>query len=536
MTCFEGSGRLHKMPWGNISTRSLGRLAPGFALAVSTQTGYVRANVTVLNMSTSFFRACWLFPLLLMASCETTAPVSTVTSAANPRFEQHPCTIRNADATLASRMHCGTVRVPRDYARPDGQSFALSVVVIESERKPELPEPVVYINGGPGEPITVYAAAQAKRPYALGRSLVLIDQRGTGASEPRICPAMDRKLLDVSLLVEAEDGASTADARRAFDACRREALSRGIDLANFGTRVTADDFESVRRALKVERWNLYGESYGTDIAMTLAALHPATIRSMILDSIYPPDPRPPRATSVAAARKAFFTLCDGDPNCSRQPDGLEHAYNEARAQLARTPLTLTLPRGSKWPSERFTLTAAAFELVVANLLYYRDAYPTIPLVIMWAKDGVREPLASVAEKIYEAALTREAATTVAVECRDRPQFRDAAPVSGDIVARRELAGLCDTWAPLGPPLLIPAGSTVPTLILAGSIDPVAEPHESRRIAEIIGGNAQWIEFPEVGHNVRAFSPCAARIVAEFIAQPERRLDVNCAIHPAPLRF
>src|SRR6266550_8662594 len=128
-------------------------------------------------MSIRLCRAAWLLPLLLIASCETTSPASTISSAPNPKFEQHACTIRNVDAALASRMRCGTVRVPRDYARPDGPSFALSVVVIQSEQKSELTDPVVYINGGPGEPITVYAATQAKRPYALGRSLVLIDQR-----------------------------------------------------------------------------------------------------------------------------------------------------------------------------------------------------------------------------------------------------------------------------------------------------------------------------------------------------------------------
>jgi pimeloyl-ACP methyl ester carboxylesterase len=77
---------------------------------------------------------------------------------------------------------------------------------------------------------------------------------------------------------------------------------------------------------------------------------------------------------------------------------------------------------------------------------------------------------------------------------------------------------------------------VPTLILAGEIDPVAEPHESHSIAKIIGSSAQWIQFPEVGHNVRAFSPCARRIVADFIAQPESTLDVGCALHPLPLQF
>jgi hypothetical protein len=94
-------------------------------------------------MSIRLFRAAWLFPLLLIASCETTSPASTITSAPNPKFERRTCTIRNVDATLASRMRCGTVRVPRDYARPDGPSFALSVVVIQSEQKSELPDPVV---------------------------------------------------------------------------------------------------------------------------------------------------------------------------------------------------------------------------------------------------------------------------------------------------------------------------------------------------------------------------------------------------------
>jgi pimeloyl-ACP methyl ester carboxylesterase len=349
---------------------------------------------------------------------------------------------------------------------------------------------------------------------------------------------MDRKLLDVTLLLGVEGGVSAADARRAaFDACRREALSRGIDLSNFGTRVTADDFESVRRALNIARWNLYGESYGTDVAMTLATLHPATIRSMVLDSIYPPDaPRPLRATSVAAARKAFFELCDNDPNCFGVSGGLARVYDEAKAQLAREPLVLTRPLGSKGSNDRFVLTAAALDLVVANLLYYRNAYPTVPLVIMWAKNGAREPLASVTAKLYEAALVRQVATNAAVECRDRPHFRGTTPVSDDIFARTELSGLCDTWAPLGPPLLIPAASQVPTLILAGAIDPVAEPRESYSIGEIIGSNARWIEFPEVGHNVRAFSPCAAHIAADFIAQPERRLDATCALHPLPLQF
>ena len=50
----------------------------------------------------------------------------------------------------------------------------------------------------------------------------------------------------------------------------------------------------------------YGESYETTVAMTLMALHPDAIRSVVLDSVYPPDPKPLHSVIVANALDAFF--------------------------------------------------------------------------------------------------------------------------------------------------------------------------------------------------------------------------------------
>jgi len=46
--------------------------------------------------------------------------------------------------------------------------------------------------------------------------------------------------------------------------------------------VTVEDFEWVRRALGIKQWNVYGESCGTTVAMTLAATHPDAVRSLVL--------------------------------------------------------------------------------------------------------------------------------------------------------------------------------------------------------------------------------------------------------------
>ena len=202
-----------------------------------------------------------------------------------PVFNETPCDLPNVSPDIRPRLRCGTVSVPRDYDNPDAGHFNLAVVLIKSEQQPSWPEPVVYISGGPGNPLTVYAGYQARVPYAPRRDLILVDQRGTGRSEPSLCSDLERKLLDANFAIAASAADDAIAARQAvYLACRDQAIGRGLDLRNFGTRVTVEDFEWVRQALRVERWNVYGESYGTTVAMTLVALHPDAVRSAVLDS------------------------------------------------------------------------------------------------------------------------------------------------------------------------------------------------------------------------------------------------------------
>jgi pimeloyl-ACP methyl ester carboxylesterase len=74
------------------------------------------------------------------------------------------------------------------------------------------------------------------------------------------------------------------------------------------------------------------------------------------------------------------------------------------------------------------------------------------------------------------------------------------------------------------------------LVLAGQFDPVAGPALSRNVARLIGMQARWIEFPLIGHNVRQFSPCGARIAADFIDHPTEAPDASCANRIAAIRF
>jgi pimeloyl-ACP methyl ester carboxylesterase len=459
------------------------------------------------------------------------------TAQPRPVFNETTCDLPGVSPELRPRLRCGTVSVPRNYDRPDAGRFNLAVVVIKSEQQPAWPEPVVYISGGPGYPLTVYTAHQARTAYAPRRDLILVDQRGTGRSEPTLCPDLEGKLLDTALAVAAY-ATEEAQARRqaTYLACRDQAIGRGHDLRNFGTRVTVNDFEWVRQALGVERWNVYGESYGTTVAMTLVALHPDAVRSVVLDSIYPPDPVPPWSTIVNDARDAFFAHCARDNVCATSFPDLAGTYRNTLARLDQNPLVVTVPPQMRQPDNRVRITASLFEVGLSNLLYYSSAYPTLPRMIQSVHDGEPQGLGTVLASQLAATTTQNRATHAAVECRDRPHFRKDLPAGATTLDRLQLYGVCNRWSEIGPPPLVPVGTSVPTLVLAGQFDPVARPALSRHVAELIGNNASFVEFPLVGHNVRQFSPCGAKIAAEFIDHPTLAPDTSCADRVAPIRF
>lgn len=473
------------------------------------------------------------YVLLLYLGAAALLPRAARSEAA--AFEPAACNLPGQTPDLAPRLRCGTVRVPRSHDRPDGPSYALSVVVIRADAQPAEPDPVIYISGGPGSPITRYAAYQARHPYAAGRDLVLVDQRGIGRSEPRLCPEHERGLFDATLAAVAADTIEAQDRRRAaYAACRAEAVRRGHDLDDFGTRVTAEDLDAVRQALGLTRWNLYGESYGTAVAMTLMALHPETIRSVVLDSLYPPDPMPLFSENVRDARDALFALCAAEVACAAAYPDLAGLYAGTLDRLAHAPLPIAAPApGGHGPT---LLTASLFDAIIAQFLYMSAAYPVLPGLIRAVHDGQAAPLAAMAGPLFPALLTQNRAAHAAVECRDRPHWRLTPPEAANGLDRAQLYGICADWSDLGPPIPVPAGTAVPVLVLAGRFDPVARPALSRQVAESIGPAARWIEFPGMGHNIHGSSPCGVRIAAAFIAAPEQPPDTGCVAGEAPIRF
>ncbi len=460
------------------------------------------------------------------------------TGSGQPVFQQATCDLPLMPPDVAPRVECGTVDVPRNYDRPDLGVFRLAVVLIRSAQQPALPDPVVYISGGPGSPLTKYASYQAQHPYAPARDLILVDQRGMARSEPSLCPEVAGELLGTTFAVADTITPETQDRRRAlFMACRDAAKAQGIDLNDFGTNVTVEDFEQVRQALGVAHWNVVGTSYGTTVTMTLMARHPDPIRSAVLDSVYPPDlVLPPWSARVAAARTAFFGMCEQDPACATSFPDLAGQYQQTLERLSHTPMMISVPASMHQPNNQAPLTASLFEVIVALRLYYSENYSNLPKMIATVHDGKADDFSAALAAVLSGAADANDPAQMAVECRDRPHLREPAPAGAEALDQIGDHGICSGWSELGPPPVIPTGTDIPTLVLGGQFDPNASLPLSRHVAELIGSHARWVEFPLIGHSIRHRSPCATAIVAAFIDRPEQALDTSCTRRTKPIQF
>lgn len=102
-------------------------------------------------------------------------------------------------------------------------------------------EPLLIINGGPGMNSNGFEAMA--KTLSENQETIIYDQRGTGKSK----------------LVQ-------------------------LDATTISMRLMADDIESLRKHLKIKKWNILGHSFGGMLASYYATIYPNSIDKLILSS------------------------------------------------------------------------------------------------------------------------------------------------------------------------------------------------------------------------------------------------------------
>jgi pimeloyl-ACP methyl ester carboxylesterase len=183
---------------------------------------------------------------------------------------------------------------------------------------------MLYLAGGPGG-----ARLAAGIHVGSGRhqTATAISSSSTNAVRCTREPALTCHEIDE--FVAAATGmsimaASTAEKDlAAVRACHARLVGDGNDLASFDTSENASDIADLRTALGIREWNVYGVSYGNDLALQLLRDHPDGIRSLTVDSVVAPQINLSERfwPSAAEGLTAFFDACAAEPTCARASPG-----------------------------------------------------------------------------------------------------------------------------------------------------------------------------------------------------------------------
>ncbi|HEX8636937.1 MAG TPA: alpha/beta hydrolase, partial [Pyrinomonadaceae bacterium] len=210
--------------------------------------------------------------LLMLVMCAVCSNAQDSFAATNSKINLAPCLVSGVDKPA----RCGKLSVFENRKTKKGRRIDLNVVVFPAQGENPARDPVFGIAGGPGQGAAQLVAPVFFRelaPVNRERDIVLVDQRGTGNSNPLNCP--------INSLKEAINYIGGDYPVENWKACRLE-LEKKADLRFYTTSIAMDDLDEVRESLGYEKINLFGVSYGTRAALAYLRQHPASVRSVIL--------------------------------------------------------------------------------------------------------------------------------------------------------------------------------------------------------------------------------------------------------------
>ncbi len=466
----------------------------------------------------------------------TASPESPATAEATPEvidapFVEAECQFFEPPGVEVS---CGYLNVPEDRSDPDSPMIRLHVAVFPSNNPNPAPDPVVYLEGGPGgNPLEIVALVFDDWFADLldERDVIIFDQRGTGLSEPVLdCPeetALGYDILDDDL---GRDEVSERSVEAAL-ACRNRLRAEGVNLAAYTSAENAADLADLRVALGYDEWNLYGISYGTRLALTTIRDFPEGIRSVTLDSTYPPQAS--QVDLPANAARAFATLfdaCAADAACAAAYPNLEEAFYATVDRLEQSPITAPAFNPLTGRTYAVLLDGETFIGTTFEMLYQSDYIPDLPWLI-YAAYSDEEYQTFVEETGYSLFLEEFLSIGMyySVQCGEEVAFSTRAelvaanadyPRQLGVIGNEYIVDLCTEWdvAAADPRENESVRSDIPTLILAGEYDPITPPSYGEATAANLT-QSYFFAFPGLGHGVSVDHPCARRIMLTFLNDP-----------------
>jgi pimeloyl-ACP methyl ester carboxylesterase len=404
-------------------------------------------------------------------------------------------------------------------------------------------EPLLFLGGGPGEKTMAVMAFVAAVPGTLyaelrrTRDLVVLDQRGVGASRPALdCP--EQAAARDPFATRDDAVAALLDATAA---CHARLTAAGIDLSAFDTAANVRDLDLVRAALGRERWHVFGTSYGARLAWQATRQTPHRLASVILSSPVPAEENfvADIPSSFSAALGGVVRACADDTGCAATYPTLAADLDTLRRRLAAQPLLLPVVDPATGATVAIPFDDLDLAAVLYTLFYFPGGPGTVPYVVTELARGNTGPLLTLpsidAADVISAGMQLSFVCAEEIAYLDRAEFarnwRRAGPYGRAAWegSFSPFARQCERWpvARGDREVFTPLTTDVPVLVVTGQFDQITPPAYGRTVHRQ-ARHSRYVEVPGSGHSpLLAAGPCGVSLITAFTADPRVPLNTGC---------
>lgn len=451
------------------------------------------------------------------------------------RWEERP--LQRADGTSVV-AHYGRLSVPENRLRPESRTIEIGFVRLPAAPGATGP-PLVYLTGGPGQSIvrslTRPGAVDRWQPFLEVGDVILLDQRGTGVSDPHLGFAW-REETPVNLFRSRDDAWGYVE--RIARAAAEHFRENGVDLDGYTTVQSADDIEALRQALAVEKLSLLGFSYGTHLALSAVRRHGDRLANVVLVGVEGPNHtyKLPSTADVQFAKLSL--LARADPKIAADIPDLEQLLDRVLERLRSEPVTVPVRDPGSGETIDIPIGADGLLTILRRDLGDASDLPVFPRLLHSIDRGDLRLLEWFVRKRFRFGASAmsaimDAASGATAERLARIRAEAADSRFGD-VGNFPFPEIAAIWsAPdLGDAYRAPLVSSVRTLFLSGTLDYNTPPFQAE---EVRWGfpNSSHIVVENAGHEQILTHPSVRQAIVDFL-RGESVDDVTAAW--PPLRF
>jgi pimeloyl-ACP methyl ester carboxylesterase len=442
------------------------------------------------------------------------------------------------------KLQCAKVKVPVDYAKPDGDTLELAAVKIASTGDKK--QGSLLVNpGGPGASGYDFVRDAGNSNFSetvrANYDLIGFDPRGVKRSAPVTC-LTDKERDEARVKVytpETDAGLAVllADNKTIAAKCAEQT---GAVLGHIDTVSAAKDLDVLRAVLNDSKLNYMGFSYGTFLGSTYASLFPDNVGRMVLDGAIDPSLSAEELTLGQArafekALRAYVEHCLGEEGCplsGTADDGLQQIRDLINSVI-QTPRTAKDGR---------MVSGNAFVSGIVVPLYANESWPALTQALDAAMKGDVSPMLRLADlganRSPNGKYTSNTALAFsAINCLDYPTSSDPAAMRAEEQRLREASPTlgyffaygganCADWPykNVRTPSAVKYSGSAPIVVVGTTGDPATPVEWASELRKQLG-NASLLTFKGEGHTAYGRSnTCISNAVDKYLVDGKEPAD------------